>query len=85
MRFLALTWLEFACPLGWFGQRAIPPAARPFVCTARPQYVLLDRLAEAEQRIRALGPEARPALYRHVGFRRSEVPIHWHLTLEVGP
>lgn len=84
MTYYFLLWLGMNCPMGWLGGRAIPPAAKPLVCTTRPEYAFLDRQDRAVAMLRDLGPGVGARLWRCKGFRCSEVSLRWTTVLEVG-
>lgn len=76
--FLVLS-LGWTCPGGWLGG-FLPAPARPLVCKPALRREAYDQLQQAQDRVRALGPDAVPVITQVRGLRLHDLPLAWETT-----
>ena len=83
MSYYLVAWIAFSCPGGLLSG-LIPGAARPLVCSREARVELIPRKADAERKVRELGPGAASRLWWCRGLKCSDVKVSWESVVKIG-
>ena len=70
MTFYMVAWITWQC-----GLVPMPPRLRPMLCQETVEQQAHTTRMAADRAVDALGPAARPRLWRYDGLRRTELPV----------
>lgn len=83
MTWYLVAWVSWTCPGGMLSG-IWPAAARPLICAPHAEDMLCSRRADAERKVRELGPGAGVRLFAFRGLRGREIDLTWSTKLEIG-
>ena len=83
MTWFLVTWITWSCPGGLLSG-LVPAAARPLVCAPEVKREPYDKLARAQDRVRAIGPGAAASIDQVRGLRLKSQDVTWTQTVNFG-
>ena len=72
--FYVAAWLTWQCP-GGILSGYVPNKLKPLICDERVNAQEFSSRDVAEKTVDAVGPSARPRLWRYQNLRRTELPV----------